>query len=95
MLYEICISGIDKLVSEVKRSVNYFSVQQHGGTVEQIYLVGSLIPMRIEALFEERIRIPVGIGDPFECIEDTTNRPEADAAAFTVATGLALRDEVS
>jgi len=93
--FEAAKPVLDRIVAEGRRSINYFSRQRRGGSVEKAFLWGDLMPAGIDGCLAEALSIPVVIEDPFAkvCGESPAglNGVSSDRSAFCVASGLALR----
>jgi len=97
-VYEALLPTAVELVSEVRRSVEYYSSRFPEARVDRILLFGGTgkLPNLAEFLANE-VGIPVEVGDPFQRVEVEGDAvaPEivdADKCLMPVAVGLAIRD---
>jgi len=93
--FDVAKPVLDRIVAEAKRSINYFSRQRRGGSVEKAFLWGDLMPANVDGCLAQALSIPVVIADPFArvCGEILSgfNGDSSGRSAFCVASGLALR----
>lgn len=98
LLIDIVKPGLMTLANEIKNVLVYVASETRGGTVEQIYLMGSLARIAdIDQLLDHMISIPVKTINPFYCLpyHDTASPDDiGPVAGIAVATGLALRGRV-
>jgi type IV pilus assembly protein PilM len=88
--------SLEQLVSEVRRSIQFFENQAGGATVSRLYLGGGTAKMpNIVPFLSAALELPVEIVDPlrFVSISRDVNRPQAEAhrEQMAVSIGLALR----
>ncbi|MBI2432724.1 MAG: pilus assembly protein PilM [Candidatus Hydrogenedentes bacterium] len=102
-VFEICGRGMENLVKEVRRTMDYFALLPGGGAVREIVLLGDILPKGLDQLFELRLKMDTVIATPERLIRldappplqpQARERARAEhraAARWTVATGLAMR----
>jgi hypothetical protein len=99
-VYSIVSPLLDELVSEVRRSLEYYSSRYPDAGVRRVTLIGGGARFtNIDALFTQSLGIPTTIGDPLSSL--TVRAPqlppgyaEENGPMFAVALGLAVRDLV-
>jgi len=85
-----------ELTNEINKTLIYIASKTRGGSVEHMYLLGSIIrfPNAVQWL-NDLLSIPVDILNPYTCFDKCNNfTPPADqesAVSSAIATGLALR----
>lgn len=85
--------ALDKLVSQIRMSFDYFE-SQFGKGVGMVYISGgSSYLFNIVDFLKDNLGVEVMMWDPFEGVKISSSVKERDEspALFTVATGLALR----
>jgi type IV pilus assembly protein PilM len=99
-VYQAMLPTLTELVTEIRRSVEYYGTRSGGATVDRILLFGgtSLLP-DLDQFLSREIGIPVHIPNTFERLLVTNpNYSEEYLASvgrlFPVAVGLAIRDMI-
>ncbi|MEW5692075.1 MAG: pilus assembly protein PilM [Candidatus Hydrogenedentota bacterium] len=80
---------IDRLILEIRRSLDYYATQSQGTEINQIYLTGgSALLKNIDKLLSERLGVEVSLFNPVQDIE----APEIESPfGFSAALGLSMR----
>jgi type IV pilus assembly protein PilM len=79
------------ILTEVRRSIDYFQSRWTGEAVRKVILVGGTARLRnLPALFADELNLPVEVGDTFRAASADGLDP-AMAPVLAVAVGLALR----
>jgi Tfp pilus assembly PilM family ATPase len=89
-VFEICQHCLEQLIKEVKRSLEHFSHQRGGFTVENIVLLGTLVPHKIDEYFADALSIPTSTGKDVERLASLAQVGPDDVNAFALAASLVL-----
>lgn len=89
---EICVDVLSTLVTEIKRTLNYFSGLPCAGRIEKIHLVGTVFPRYLDQFLARELGIPVGLGE-FNRIPEKPWVGTANDGVYALAAGLALRGD--
>lgn len=85
--------GLRELVREVKRSLDFYKVQELGNTVEKIIITGGTSKFEgLGAYLATELGLPVELGVPGLPVSKKNGLAEPVDPAFSVAIGLALRE---
>ena len=80
------------LVAEVHRSVDFYLSQGPDRSIGRIILAGGTARLKnLDKHLAQELKVPVSVLNPFSFVKGGENVPEALAASFGVAAGLALR----
>jgi len=87
-----------ELVTEIRRSLEYYTTQQAGATVDRIILYGGTARMpRLDRFISREVGLPVELGNPLKHVASlpaqfTKRYLEEIGCLLPVAMGLAIRD---
>lgn len=92
-VFEICSSTYETFVTELRRSVDYFSRQRGQNPVEKAYLLGTNIPGGMAEFLTDRLGLSVSVVDVFERLQIRGGEAVDRNGEYRVAAGLALSQE--
>ena len=87
-LRDICGPGLNQLLAEVRRTIDYFALLPGGKRVERIFLLGQLLPRGIGPLLEDHLQTPVA---PAKTLGECCGISGEAAQQWAAPIGLALR----
>ncbi|HHX41633.1 MAG TPA: type IV pilus assembly protein PilM [Armatimonadetes bacterium] len=99
-VFDIIREPLSDLVTEIKRSVDYYRGRTSDATIDVILLSGGTACLPdLDRLLEGELDVPVVVADPFQAVPvQSTQYPEEYlkqiAPLFSVAVGLGLRETV-
>ena len=94
-VYDAIKGALDELVLEIRRSIDYYKLQQRDEDVDQMIVVGGGARLRnIEAFLSRELGIRVVKGNPLQLLSTSNENDELmeDAPVLSVGVGLALRE---
>jgi type IV pilus assembly protein PilM len=93
-VYSILHPLLDELAGEIRRSLEYHASRYPEAVVQNIELVGGGAKLRnLDAFLSQSLGIPATVGDPLRNMGgNIPAQARADAPAYAVAAGLALRE---
>lgn len=98
-VYEALVPVIGSIVTEIRRSLDFYQARSRGRTIGKVILTGGTAKLKNLAPFlSEELALPVEVGNPFAtCPADPSFPPEylSDVGPMmAVAVGLALRGAI-
>ena len=93
VIFEVCSKALDRFAGELRRSMDYFALQRHGGVIERIALMGGLVPSGFGEFISDRLSVPASPSDALSRYT-TDESVLPGGCAHVVAAGLALRKEM-
>jgi len=96
-IFETISSSLNKLLTEIKRSFEYYETQLKGRSVERILLLGGGGKLKgLDRFMGDKLGVTVEFADPFRQVRAPPKGNagaliESNAVAFGVSVGLALR----
>jgi len=87
-------TGLERFVTEIHRSFDFYKAQFRGGQVSRLYVSGATAMLAgIDAYISDALAIPAFVDDPFRNIRGRGRKAKAASAAasFSVAFGMAIR----
>ena len=98
-VFDIIREPLSDLVTEIKRSVDYYRGRTSDATIDVILLSGGTACLPdLDRLLEGELDMPVVVADPFQAVPvQSTQYPRSAkqiAPLFSVAVGLGLRETV-
>jgi type IV pilus assembly protein PilM len=90
---EICVDVLNSLVTEIKRTFNYFSGLPSGGRIEKVHLVGTVFPRYLDRFLARELGVPVNLGDLTSQVPEKPWGGSRNDGVYAVATGLAMRGD--
>jgi type IV pilus assembly protein PilM len=92
IIFEVCSKAFDRFAGELRRSIDYFALQQRGGAIERVVLMGEFVPPGLGEFISDRLSIPAALTNALSRYgADESALP--GGCAYTIAAGLALREE--
>lgn len=99
-VFDIIREPVSDLVTEIKRSLDYYRGRSSDATVDVVMLSGGSARLKhLDRLLESELSVPVVIADPFQAVPVQSTRYPQEylreiAPFFTVSVGLGLRETV-